>query len=124
MCQNKTVNRAYHVICDKCATEKQICAKCYAKSEYFLGFGLYFKLILFRKNERAQRNKENQKLLEETLKKLPERVKRLALRKLKSGDLYVNSDEEDEEEEGEQDDESEEEKSDLKEVVTSTKTEN
>eukprot|EP00124_Ichthyophonus_hoferi_P002495 Ihof_evm3s172 gene=Ihof_evmTU3s172 len=32
-CQQKTVDKAYHVLCDPCANERQVCGKCMQKKE-------------------------------------------------------------------------------------------
>lgn len=32
-CEQKTVKHNYHVLCNKCAREKDVCAKCYKKAE-------------------------------------------------------------------------------------------
>eukprot|EP00002_Diphylleia_rotans_P037610 TRINITY_DN8419_c0_g2_i1.p1 TRINITY_DN8419_c0_g2~~TRINITY_DN8419_c0_g2_i1.p1 ORF type:complete len:275 (-),score=86.99 TRINITY_DN8419_c0_g2_i1:57-881(-) len=73
-CSQKTVTLAYHVICDKCAIAKGVCAKCLESKE-----------IVNEVYAKEQQEKE-MKELEEGMKKLTERERRTLLRRLARGD--------------------------------------
>ncbi|KAJ2895547.1 hypothetical protein GGI21_005141, partial [Coemansia aciculifera] len=83
---------AYHVLCDGCANEKGVCAKCMEAEEIVEGHN---------PKTSQQRVKEQQEL-EQKLGSMRERQRRSYLRKLKRGDIVAadipdvcNSDDED-----------------------------
>ncbi|KAJ2019013.1 hypothetical protein IWW57_005163 [Coemansia sp. S610] len=106
-CEQKKVTKAYHVLCDGCAKEKGVCAKCMDAEEIVEGHN---------PKTSQQRVKEQQEL-EQKLANMRERQRRSYLRKLRRGDIVAadvpdvcNSDDEFEytdSEEGEDDEEGE-----------------
>lgn len=76
-CQLKKVNKAYHVICDGCAQQKDICAKC-----------LEPKHIVEVKNKKtSQQLQKEEQDLENKLAAMRERERRSYTRKLERGDI-------------------------------------
>ncbi|KAI9320922.1 hypothetical protein BX666DRAFT_1820447, partial [Dichotomocladium elegans] len=85
-CQEKAIKEAYHVLCDGCARDKGVCAKCLEKKD-----------IITDKSEiktetDAQREEQEQMRL---LKLMPLRQQRSYLRKLERGDEVPELNEED-----------------------------
>ncbi|KAI8978934.1 hypothetical protein BDB01DRAFT_763089 [Pilobolus umbonatus] len=106
-CQEKTIKEAYHVLCDKCARSKCVCAKC-----------LESKQILVSKDEiksNADEMREGQEL-ERMLGEMSLRQRRSYLRKLERGDdvssIRRNTNDEYDFEDSDFEDESEEEEDD------------
>jgi len=75
-CEQKTVSRAYHVICEKCAREQTICAKCLQKSEI---------VSEIRTKEEVH---QEEKMLKEVLEEMSERQRRSYYRKLEKDPNY------------------------------------
>ncbi|KAG1472599.1 hypothetical protein G6F56_001443 [Rhizopus delemar] len=76
-CQEKTIKEAYHVLCDNCASNKGVCAKCLESKE-----------IITTKDEvktSASELKEEQEL-ERMLSRMTLRQRRSYMRKLERGD--------------------------------------
>ncbi|KAI9300467.1 hypothetical protein BJ944DRAFT_273006 [Cunninghamella echinulata] len=80
-CEEKAIKEAYHVLCNKCATEKKVCAKCLESKE-----------IITDKTEiktAADEIREQQEL-ERMLGKMTLRQQRSYLRKMERGDDISN----------------------------------
>ncbi|OBZ83078.1 Uncharacterized protein C9orf85 [Choanephora cucurbitarum] len=76
-CQEKAIKEAYHVLCDNCARDKGVCAKCLESKE-----------ILVTKDEvktNADEMREEQEL-ERMLSRMTLRQRRSYMRKLERGD--------------------------------------
>ncbi|KXS15811.1 hypothetical protein M427DRAFT_155098 [Gonapodya prolifera JEL478] len=82
-CGNKTVKDAYHVVCNKCAAEKRVCAKCQTSTDIV-------EIVESIPRSAARRTSESgpslSPALTELLPFLPERHRRTVLRKLERGD--------------------------------------
>ncbi|OMJ18937.1 hypothetical protein AYI70_g5044 [Smittium culicis] len=76
-CKKKNINKAYHVLCDACSAEKNVCAKCMESKEI---------VVEPVKMTEAQRMLE-QKEIDLKLSTLRERERRSYLRKLERGDI-------------------------------------
>ncbi|XP_046975367.1 uncharacterized protein C9orf85 homolog [Vanessa cardui] len=70
-CEQRNIKHAYHVMCNKCATEKKVCTKCCKPSE----------LIVEKKSE--DKVVDNEIKYQSILKNLSERKRRTFLRHLK-----------------------------------------
>ncbi|KAG0750287.1 hypothetical protein G6F57_006596 [Rhizopus arrhizus] len=80
-CQEKAIKEAYHVLCDNCARNKGVCAKCLESKE-----------IIITKDEvktSASELKEEQEL-ERMLNRMTLRQRRSYMRKLERGDDVSN----------------------------------
>ncbi|CAG8717232.1 5396_t:CDS:2, partial [Acaulospora morrowiae] len=75
-CEEKTVKEAYHILCNKCATEKGACAKCQEVTQITSSGVKSDKELL-----------QEQQELERILSTLSERKKRSYLRKLERGQI-------------------------------------
>ncbi|KAI9136496.1 hypothetical protein BKA69DRAFT_1103798 [Paraphysoderma sedebokerense] len=73
-CEQKTVKDAYHVLCNPCATKKNVCAKCQQSAE----------IVEENVMTPAELNRQQQ-LFEAKLKTLTERQRRSVLRKQEKG---------------------------------------
>ncbi|CAO3643744.1 unnamed protein product [Cunninghamella blakesleeana] len=85
-CEEKSIKEAYHVLCNKCATEKKVCAKCLESKE-----------IITDKSEiktAADEVKEQQEL-ERMLGQMTLRQQRSYLRKMERGDDVSNINDDD-----------------------------
>ncbi|ETW03153.1 hypothetical protein H310_05572 [Aphanomyces invadans] len=71
-CHQKTIISAYHVLCDPCAKEKGVCAKCCKSEELVLS-----------EQQLAEQKDEEQKDFSEQLEGLKERERRKVLRQKK-----------------------------------------
>ncbi|CAK1548549.1 unnamed protein product [Leptosia nina] len=71
-CDQKTVRQAYHIFCNKCSTEKRVCAKCCKSSEET-------SIVPEIQQEQPAQDKD----LQAMMKNLPERKRRTILRYLK-----------------------------------------
>ncbi|GAM27786.1 hypothetical protein SAMD00019534_109620, partial [Acytostelium subglobosum LB1] len=82
-CGEKNVKRAYHQLCDECAEEQQVCAKCVKPNEII--------------NERTDKKVEQaeQKKLHEALKLMTESERRTFYRELEKNDPEFQKDDED-----------------------------
>ncbi|KAJ2161679.1 hypothetical protein GGF46_001272 [Coemansia sp. RSA 552] len=78
-CQLKKVKKAYHVLCDDCARDKAVCAKCTEEHRLVEDRGL-------NPMTRQEREKEEQDL-DRKLSSMRERQRRSYLRKLDRGDI-------------------------------------
>ncbi|KAI8138306.1 hypothetical protein BJV82DRAFT_631803 [Fennellomyces sp. T-0311] len=76
-CQEKAIKEAYHVLCNKCAREKKVCAKCLESKEIITN------KEDIKTNEDEVREQQEQERL---LKMMPLRQQRSYLRKLERGD--------------------------------------
>ncbi|CAH1756770.1 418_t:CDS:2 [Entrophospora sp. SA101] len=76
-CNEKNVKEAYHVLCSKCASGKNVCAKCQESNE-IIKSGIKSDKELLREQQ------EHEKFLS----KLSERQKRSYLRKLERGETF------------------------------------
>ncbi|CAG8565786.1 8534_t:CDS:2 [Funneliformis mosseae] len=79
-CNEKTVKEAYHILCNKCATDKKVCAKCQESVEIV--------------SSNIKSNKEllkEQQAQEKLLSSLPERKRRTYLRQLERGEAPLSS---------------------------------
>ncbi|KAJ2355983.1 hypothetical protein GGF43_002353, partial [Coemansia sp. RSA 2618] len=105
-CQLKKVKKAYHVLCDDCASKKGVCAKCQDSGEIIEEFN----------TKSIKEIEKEQQDMERRLASMRVRDRRSYLRKLERGDINPsdvpdlgdeNSDFEftDSEDEGSQDDE-------------------
>ncbi|KAI8812468.1 hypothetical protein BJ742DRAFT_792406 [Cladochytrium replicatum] len=74
-CQGKNITDAYHIICQKCASAKHVCAKCQQPDE----------IVSTEKPTSEDTNKESQDH-ERLLSIMSERQKRSYLRKIEKGD--------------------------------------
>eukprot|EP01113_Clastostelium_recurvatum_P039254 TRINITY_DN5979_c0_g2_i2.p1 TRINITY_DN5979_c0_g2~~TRINITY_DN5979_c0_g2_i2.p1 ORF type:complete len:277 (+),score=114.16 TRINITY_DN5979_c0_g2_i2:81-911(+) len=73
-CDQKTVRRAYHVLCDECAVKEEICAKCCKSS------------VVKKPITTDEQKKEEQARLRVELANMTERARRTFYRKLERGD--------------------------------------
>jgi len=73
-CENKTVTRAYHRICDPCAIKLQVCAKCREQKS------------LVTELETTEERKMADRKLREKLEAMSERKRRTYFRKLENGE--------------------------------------
>eukprot|EP00250_Pteridium_aquilinum_P024852 c296_g1_i1 orf=14-802(+) len=71
-CSKRAVRQAYHALCSACARERNVCAKCCQPSERIVG-------------KDADKEKEQQQLLEQALRNLRERDRRTLLRAMSNG---------------------------------------
>ncbi|KAF9184778.1 hypothetical protein BGZ51_003138 [Haplosporangium sp. Z 767] len=105
-CQEKAIKDAYHVICSKCAGEKNVCAKCQESNE------------IVPKNIKSEKELiQEQVELERLLSGMTERERRTYLRQMerknkKGGEDMEEESESEEDSEDESDDESDEEDDD------------
>ncbi|KAJ1724781.1 hypothetical protein LPJ53_000988 [Coemansia erecta] len=76
-CSQKKVNKAYHVICDDCAQERGVCAKCLEAHEIVEGVN----------GRTAQEELRDEQELQRRLGALRERQRRSCLRKLERGEM-------------------------------------
>ncbi|PVV04144.1 hypothetical protein BB560_001361 [Smittium megazygosporum] len=76
-CQQKNVKKAYHVLCDDCASKKNVCAKCMENKEIF---------VEEKKSSEEQEAAEQQEI-EQKLQYFRERERRSYLRKLERGEI-------------------------------------
>ncbi|KAI8321282.1 hypothetical protein GQ54DRAFT_304890 [Martensiomyces pterosporus] len=76
-CQLKKVKKAYHVLCDDCAADKGVCAKCMEKAQIVEGH----------KPKTSQEVLKEEQDLEQKLAGMRERQRRSYLRKLERGDI-------------------------------------
>ncbi|CAG8644165.1 19497_t:CDS:2 [Dentiscutata erythropus] len=85
-CEEKTVKEAYHILCNKCAKEKGVCAKCQGSEDIVPSDVKSDKELL-----------QEQQELDSILSSLPERKKRTYLRQLeRGGEVSIsNQDQED-----------------------------
>eukprot|EP01125_Pyxidicula_operculata_P000806 TRINITY_DN1070_c2_g1_i1.p1 TRINITY_DN1070_c2_g1~~TRINITY_DN1070_c2_g1_i1.p1 ORF type:complete len:287 (-),score=102.55 TRINITY_DN1070_c2_g1_i1:344-1123(-) len=90
-CNEKTVIRAYHILCQPCATKKGVCAKCKEEKP------------VTREFDQKKKEEIEQRELEAKLKTLHERDRKAYLRQVERGDF-----DEDEKESFDGDDDSEE----------------
>ncbi|XP_005093217.1 uncharacterized protein C9orf85 homolog [Aplysia californica] len=74
-CKGKTVKRAYYIVCQPCATDAQVCAKCNTKKDIELQPSL---------NETEKMKEDAERQFE--LKQLTERQRRSYLRQVEKGD--------------------------------------
>ncbi|KAJ2784437.1 hypothetical protein H4R18_001147 [Coemansia javaensis] len=79
-CQLKKVKKAYHVLCDDCAAEKGVCAKCAERAEIVQDQG---------GAAAQQTDGAAEQELERKLGGLRERARRTCMRKLERGDITV-----------------------------------
>jgi len=87
-CLQKTVNRAYHIICQGCATKKKICAKCQQPRNIIRDYDL------------IEKEKAAEKATEEMVKEMTERERRTYYRNLdKPKSKQNNSHQKDEDQE-------------------------
>lgn len=96
-CDKKSVHKAYHVLCDPCAKELDVCAKCMDLEVY--------------KSEKELEAEmaEEEENIEEELDGLPLRVKRSIMRKREKAKQNEGKEEDDEEEEKEEEEKEEDE---------------
>jgi len=80
-CNEKRITRAYHVLCQRCATEKNVCAKCRQNSLIVREFGMSLK------------EKEEEKQMELQLKEMTERERRTYFRSLEKPTQDKNKEE-------------------------------
>ncbi|KAI9502188.1 hypothetical protein GGI25_003359 [Coemansia spiralis] len=78
-CQLKKVKKAYHVMCDGCARDKGVCAKCMESS----------KIVEGNNQKTSQERLKEEQELEQKLASMRERERRSYLRKLERGDIVV-----------------------------------
>lgn len=71
-CSKRAVRQAYHALCTACAKERKVCAKCCQPSETIVG-------------KDADKEREQQQMLEEALRNLRERDRRTLLRAMNNG---------------------------------------
>lgn len=71
-CSKRAVRQAYHALCSACARERNVCAKCCHPSDVIVG-------------RDAEKEKEQQQILEHALRNLRERDKRTLLRTMNNG---------------------------------------
>ncbi|KAJ2364397.1 hypothetical protein IW150_006489 [Coemansia sp. RSA 2607] len=76
-CAQKRVNKAYHVLCDACASERGVCAKCLEAHEIVEGINV----------RTAQDALREEQELERKLSGMRERQRRSYLRKLARGEM-------------------------------------
>ncbi|KAL7753830.1 hypothetical protein RI367_000762 [Sorochytrium milnesiophthora] len=76
-CEQKTVKDAYHVICDKCAGARGVCAKCQESRE----------IVASVNTETSAHSNKTQQEFEAKLQRLSERQRRTFLRRLERGDV-------------------------------------
>ncbi|CAG8440335.1 6271_t:CDS:2 [Acaulospora colombiana] len=99
-CEEKTVKEAYHILCNKCTSEKGVCAKCQEVAQITPSGTKSDKELL-----------QEQQELERILSTLPERRRRSYLRRLERGEapplssLVKEGNKEDDIDEEEEDDE-------------------
>lgn len=75
-CNQKTIKRAYHVLCRPCAKEERVCAKCCKSSQE----------VEIEPTAPTQEEENKLKMeLEQLIKSLPERKRRTYLRFAKKG---------------------------------------
>ncbi|CAG8518280.1 7041_t:CDS:2 [Scutellospora calospora] len=96
-CEEKTIKEAYHILCNKCANDKGVCAKCQESAA-----------IVHSDKELMQEQQD----LDSALSSLPERKKRTYLRQLKSGNAVSLSNQNEETDDDHLDSVSDEETSD------------
>jgi hypothetical protein len=82
-CNQKTVNRAYHHICENCAMKLEVCAKCRQKKG------------IINKIQTAEMEKEERARLSDALQKMSERERRTFFRQLEKGDAPKQKQQED-----------------------------
>ncbi|KAK9720716.1 hypothetical protein K7432_003950 [Basidiobolus ranarum] len=108
-CQQKAIKEAYHVLCNKCATEKKVCAKCQESKQ------------IVPSNYKDEKELMAERLEEERLLSgMSERERRSYLRKMQNGgesddessDGQQSAGEEEEEEEDDEEEEEEDEEED------------
>ncbi|CAG8464617.1 9631_t:CDS:2 [Dentiscutata heterogama] len=80
-CEEKTVKEAYHILCNKCAKDKGVCAKCQGSEDIVQSDVKSDKELL-----------QEQQKLDSILSSLPERKKRTYLRQLeRGGEVSLNN---------------------------------
>ncbi|KAJ2808838.1 hypothetical protein H4R20_000580 [Coemansia guatemalensis] len=75
-CELKKVRKAYHVLCDDCAGERGVCAKCAEKAE-----------IIDESPKTSQEAANEQQAVEQRLAGMRERQRRTYLRRLERGEI-------------------------------------
>ncbi|KAJ2078834.1 hypothetical protein H4R24_004193 [Coemansia sp. RSA 988] len=75
-CELKKVRKAYHVLCDDCARDKGVCAKCAEKAE-----------IIDEGPKTSQETAKEKQTVEQRLAGMRERQRRTYLRKLERGEI-------------------------------------
>ncbi|KAJ2006241.1 hypothetical protein GGI04_000888 [Coemansia thaxteri] len=78
-CEQKKITKAYHVLCDGCASEKGVCAKCMETEE----------IVEVANQKTSQQRLKEQQELEQKLASMRERQRRSYLRKLQRGDIVA-----------------------------------
>lgn len=95
-CDNKTVTRAYHVICDPCAKSLGVCAKCKEKADIVSP-------LKTEEERRKEKAAEGQPDLPD-MSFMTERERRTILRKLSKGEDIAGGEKENSDEDSDDDD--------------------